>query len=160
MQCWRKVCSLWNVPSLNKLQTAIDIADNTNHFMPLINVAHVPNEEVDSHTAQWSGYGMDERRTFFFRLPSRPAVRLTQPSINWELRALSPDVHKSGHESNHSHKPHPKFKMACSYTSAALYIFRILCLIKQGNRFSYIRIKHVYVHTYIHTYIDIRVKYA
>jgi len=31
---------------------AIDIADNTKYFMQLINITHVPNEEVDSHTVQ------------------------------------------------------------------------------------------------------------
>jgi hypothetical protein len=37
---------------VTKLPIAIEIADNTKYFMPLINITRVPNEEVDSHTLQ------------------------------------------------------------------------------------------------------------
>jgi len=50
---------------LTKLQTAIDIADNTKHFMSLINIVHVPNEKwlVTQHSDQAAGWTIEE---YFF----------------------------------------------------------------------------------------------
>jgi len=142
MQCWRKVCSLWNDPSLTKLQTAIDIADNTKHFMPLINIAHVPNEEVDSHTAQWLGYGLDDRRTIFFlfSVPSRSALRLTQPSIEnsglFLLTYISLGMNRITHvvetecDSTHTHQWHRAW-IFCVMASAVSRVTFISQLVKK-----------------------------
>jgi hypothetical protein len=56
------------------------------------------------------GYGLDDRGfdslqelgIFLFTIASRPAVGLTEPSIQWVSRALSLEVRRPGHEADHS----------------------------------------------------------
>jgi hypothetical protein len=64
----------------------------------------------DSSVGIVTGYGLDgwgsipgrTRFIFLFSTPSRPALRPTQPSIQWVLQALSLGVKRKGREANHS----------------------------------------------------------
>jgi hypothetical protein len=71
-------------------------------------------ESQDSSVGIATGYGLDGRglEIFLFDTMSRPALRPTQPPIQWVLGALSP-----GREADHSPPYNAKVKNAWSYTS-------------------------------------------
>jgi hypothetical protein len=57
---------------------------------------------------------------FFFTIESRPALRPTQPPIQWVQEAPSLGVKRPGREADHSPPSCAKVKNAWSYTSTPL----------------------------------------
>jgi hypothetical protein len=62
----------------------------------------------DSSVGIATGYGLDGRgsnpgrgKIFLFSTASRPALRPTQPLIQWVLEALSPGVKRPGRQADH-----------------------------------------------------------
>jgi hypothetical protein len=71
------------------------------------------------------GYGLDDREfvsrqrlgIFLFTTASRPALRPTQPPIQWVPGVLSLGVKRPGREADHSPPPSADIKNAWSYIS-------------------------------------------
>jgi hypothetical protein len=91
-------------------------------------------------------------REFFLATASRPALRPTQPPIQWVSRALSSRVKQQKHEADHSSPSSAEVTNVLSYTSTPQYIFMEWSLIKHriyfhGDNFiNNIRIpRYVYV---------------
>jgi hypothetical protein len=84
------------------------------------------------------GYGLDDQwfesrqglGNFLFTTASRPALRPTQPPIQWVLDALSLGVKRPRRETGHSFPPSAEVKNAWSYTSIHPYVFMAQCLVK------------------------------
>jgi hypothetical protein len=55
----------------------------------------------------------------------RPALGLTQSSIQWVLGALSPGIKWPGHEADHSPLTSTKVKKTWVYTSTLPYVFMV-----------------------------------
>jgi hypothetical protein len=70
----------------------------------------------------WQGLGI-----FLFTTASRPALRLTQPPIEWVPWALSREVKRPEREADHSPPSSDKFKNARRYTSTPQYILMAWC---------------------------------
>jgi hypothetical protein len=51
------------------------------------------------------GFSPSTGKAFLFYMASRPALRLTQPPIQWVLRELSTGIKRPGHEADHSLAP-------------------------------------------------------
>jgi hypothetical protein len=79
----------------------------------------------DSSVGIAPGYGLDDRGfesrqwlgIFLFTTMSRPALRPTQPPIQWVPRAISLGIKRSGGEIDHSPPSSAEVKNAWSYTS-------------------------------------------
>jgi hypothetical protein len=73
---------------------------------------------------EWLGFDSQQRhRIFLFATISTLALRPTQPSIQWILRALSLRVKGPGHEADHTPLSSIEVKNAWSYTSTPSCIF-------------------------------------
>jgi hypothetical protein len=67
---------------------------------------------------------------FFLTILSREAVGPTMPTIQWILRALSPEIKHLRHEADHSHPSRAEIKNVWSFTSTPPYDFMAWCLVK------------------------------
>jgi hypothetical protein len=63
-------------------------------------------------------------KNFHFSTSSRPALRSTQPPIQWVPGALSTGVKRSGREADHSPPTSAEVKNTWIYTFTLLYVFR------------------------------------
>jgi len=68
---------------------------------------------------------------FVFATASRPALRLTHPSIPW---VVSPGLNQPGREADHSPLYIAEVKNAWSHTTVLQYVFTAWCLIKHRTR--------------------------
>jgi hypothetical protein len=75
--------------------------------------------------------------SFLFATPSRPALGLTQPPIQWVLGVLSPGVKQPGHKDDCSPPSSTKVKNMWSYTSTPQYVFMARYLIKHRDNFTF-----------------------
>jgi hypothetical protein len=66
---------------------------------------------------------------FLLPIASKPAVRPTQPPIQWVLGTLVPRVKQPGHEDDHSSSSSAKVKNMWSYISTPPYVFMMWSLI-------------------------------
>jgi hypothetical protein len=85
-----------------------------------------------------TGYGLDNwgvgvqvlgGKNFHFSMSSRPALRTTQPPIQWVPGTLSPGVKRQGRKADHSPPTSAKVKKMWIYTSTPPYAFMAYCLI-------------------------------
>jgi hypothetical protein len=93
----------------------------------------------DSEVGIAIGYGLDNRRVgvpspgrvknFLFSKSSRPALRSTQPPIQWVPGALSPGIERLGREADHSPPASAAVMKMFIYTSIPPYAFMAYCLI-------------------------------
>jgi hypothetical protein len=77
-------------------------------------------------------YGLDDQgiavqhlvggKSIYYSMSSRPALGLTQPPIQWVLRALFAEVKRPGSEADHSPPVAPRLKKR-AYTSILPYVF-------------------------------------
>jgi hypothetical protein len=85
-------------------------------------------------TRLWAGqpifYSWWGQRIFLFTTTSRPALRPTQPPIQWVLVALSPEVKWPGKEADHSPPRSVEVKNVCGSTTIHLYVSMVWCLVK------------------------------
>jgi len=65
------------------------------------------------------------------------AVGSTQPPIQWVLGILSPRVKWPRHEADHSPPSSTKVKNMLRYTSIPPYTFRVWCLAKHRDNFTF-----------------------
>jgi hypothetical protein len=80
-----------------------------------------------------TGYGLDDRgarssspgrvKNFLFSKSFRPALRSTQPPIQWEPRVLSPGVKRPGREADHVSPTSVEVKIMWIYTFPPSYAF-------------------------------------
>jgi hypothetical protein len=89
----------------------------------------------DSSVAIETGCGLDGRdsnlgrgKIFLFSTTPRPALRPTQPLIQWVPGALSPEVKRPGRKADHSPPSNAEVKNTWIYTSTPPYAFMALCL--------------------------------
>jgi hypothetical protein len=76
----------------------------------------------------WSSYfHPDGVKNFLFSRSSRPALRSTQPPLQWVPGALSPGVKRPGREVDHSPPTSAEVKKMWIYTSAPPYAFMAWC---------------------------------
>jgi hypothetical protein len=73
---------------------------------------------------------------FLFTTASRPALRPTQPPIQWVPGALSLGVKRPVREADHSSASSAEVKTAWSYTSTPQYAFMAWCLVKHRDKFT------------------------
>jgi len=66
-----------------------------------------------------------------------PALRTTQPPIQWIQRFFSSGLKRSWHEADHFLPCSAKVKNVWSYTSNSLYVFMAWCLIKHRESFTF-----------------------
>jgi hypothetical protein len=72
---------------------------------------------------------------FLFATASRPALRPTQPPVQWIPGAISPVVKLPGREADHSPPSSAEVKNAWSYSPLPQYVFMAWCLIKHRINF-------------------------
>jgi hypothetical protein len=72
-----------------------------------------------------------EQGIYVFDTTSRPALELTQPSIQWVPGVLSPELKWPYREADHSPLSSAEVKNTWSYTSSPPYVFMALYLIQQ-----------------------------
>jgi hypothetical protein len=100
----------------------------------LIHIQVVSRDNVVSMT---TGYGLDDRGVSvripvgprIFSTSSGPALRPTQPPIQWVLEVLSPRLKQAGRQGDHSPPASAEVKEMWIYTSTLPYAFMVYCLI-------------------------------
>jgi hypothetical protein len=78
-------------------------------------------------------------RVKIFSESSRPALRPTQPPIQWVPWALSLGIKRPGREADHSPPISAEVKKTWVYISTPAYAFIALCLIKHRDNFTFLR---------------------
>jgi hypothetical protein len=81
---------------------------------------------------------------FLFVTASRPALRLTQPPIQWVPGTLTPEVKQLWREADHLPPSSAEVKNAWSYTSTLPYSFMACCLVEHRGNFTFILPYHQY----------------
>jgi hypothetical protein len=91
------------------------------------------NRSQDSAVAVVTGYRLDDRgvgvpspgrvKNFVFSTSSTPALRSTQPPIQWVSGAPSSGVKRQGREADHSPAASAEVKKRWIYTSTPPYVF-------------------------------------
>jgi hypothetical protein len=85
--------------------------------------------------AEWPGFvSWQGQEMFLYCTASRPALGLTQPSIQWLPGALSLGIKQLQCEVDHCHLV--KGREWWSYTSTHPYVFMAWCLSKHRNNFT------------------------
>jgi hypothetical protein len=99
-----------------------------------------------------TGYGLDDQGVRvrvpvglrIFSTSSRPALRSTQPPVQWVLRTLSSRVKRLGREADHS----PPTSAGVKKKNMDLYIHSPMCL--HGIVLNYLNTGQLYLFTFMH----------
>jgi hypothetical protein len=67
---------------------------------------------------------------FLLATASRPALRATQPPIQWVLRVLSLGIKWTGYEADHTPPSSAKVKKEWSFSSTLPYVYMAWCVVK------------------------------
>jgi len=66
-----------------------------------------------------------QKKNFLFSMKSRPALRPTQPSVQWILKIYSPKVKRPGREVDYSPLSSAEIKMSGAIPLCPLHAFKV-----------------------------------